>query len=199
MASAIVITCAVEGVIDDAVAQKLIVNAGCSPGKIYGREGKAHLRQRIRAFNNAARLSPWFVLADLDQDAACAPDLRTAWLSDPAEHLCFRIAVREVEAWLLGDQERVAKFLGLPVARIPAQPELLDDPKLTMVNLARKSRRKDIRIDMIPSQESGRQVGPAYTSRLIEFVSHWRPDVASECCESLRRAMACLARFATMA
>jgi len=66
VADGIVIPCAVEGVVDDAVAQKLIVNAGCLPGKTYGREGKAHLRQRIRAFNNAARHSPWLVLADLD-------------------------------------------------------------------------------------------------------------------------------------
>ena len=107
--------------------------------------------------------------------------------------------MREVEAWLLGDGERIAEFLGLHVSRIPSQPELLDDPKLTIVNLARRSRRRDIRTDMVPSPESGRQVGPAYTSRLVEFVSHWRPDAASERCKSLSRAMACLVRIATTA
>lgn len=67
----------------------------------------------------------------------------------------------------------------------------------SLVNLARRSRRKAIRQDMVPRARSGRQEGPAYTSRMTEFASEkWRPEVAAEHSESLRRAIQCLQRLA---
>ena len=95
---------------------------------------------------------------------------------------CLRTgAVREVEAWLLADAARLGRFLGVPAARIPLSPDTLRNPKQEMVNLARRSRSRSIREDLVPRPEGGRQVGPAYTSRLIEFVqgaaNGWRPAV----------------------
>jgi hypothetical protein len=93
--------------------------------------------------------------------------------------MCFRVAVRETEAWLLADRERLARFLGISTSRIPLDPEAMDDPKSLMVDLARHSRRREIREDMIPRSGSGRNVGPAYVSRLIEFVAEKKltPDI----------------------
>ena len=197
MANGIVISAAVEGLVDEAVVRKLIAHAGAAPGSVYGRQGKSLLRQRIAGYNNAARRTPWIVLVDLDRDEDCAPPLRNAWLPHPAPRLCFRVAVREVEAWLLADAERLAAFLGVARKKIPADPEGLDDPKTAMLNLARSSHRKAIREDMAPRQGGGRQVGPAYSSRLIEFVSSsWRLDVAAQRCGSLQRAIDCLRRLA---
>jgi hypothetical protein len=102
--------------------------------------------------------------------------------------MCFRIAVREVESWLLADRESLAAFLGVAESRIPLQPEALANPKETLVNLASSSRRRPIRIDMTPRPASGRSVGPAYTSRLIEYTqSNWRPDIAARHADSLLR------------
>jgi len=194
------ISAAVEGIVDEAVVRRLIAHAGGTPGAVYGRQGKSLLRQRIAGYNNAAQRVPWIVLVDLDRDADCAPPLRNAWLPQPASHLCFRVAVREVESWLLADVERLADFLGVSRSRVPAQPESLNDPKETLVNLARTSRRRDIREDLVPRPEGGRRVGPAYSSRLIEFVSgRWRPEIAARRAESLRRAIACLTRLARAA
>jgi hypothetical protein len=104
--------------------------------------------------------------------------------------------VREVEAWLLADADRIAEFLRVAGSRVPRDPEALVDPKAAMVGLARASRRRDIREDMVPRQESGRPVGPAYASRLIEFASSfWRPDVAARQSDSLRRALDSLRRL----
>jgi hypothetical protein len=134
-------------------------------------------------------------LVDLDQDAQCAPPLRVEWLADPAPYLCFRIAVRKVEAWLLADPRNIASFLRVPLRKVPVDPESLTDPKETMVNLARQSRSREIREDMVPRPESGRSIGPAYSSRLIEFATRfWSPKEAAHC-ESLRRAIACLERL----
>jgi hypothetical protein len=50
---------------------------------------------------------------------------------------------------------------------------------------------------MVPREAAGRPVGPAYTSRLIEYIeAHWRPDVAAQHAASLERALACLKRLA---
>ena len=185
---AVSVSAAVEGVVDEAVIRKLIQETGASVGAVYGRKGKPHLRQRISAYNQAARRNPWVVLVDLDRDPDCAPVLRTAWIPIPARLMCFRVAVREVEAWLLADSEGLARFLGIPQARIPTDPESLVSPKETMIGLARLSRRNEIRDDIVPCPRSGRQIGPAYTSRMTEFVNRlWRPEVAQRSSESLRR------------
>lgn len=197
MADGIAISAAVEGIVDEAVARKLIVFAGAIPGPVHGKQGKPFLRQRIAGYKAAAQHSPWIVLVDLDRDHDCAPPLRAAWLPQSPPHLCFRVAVRAVEAWLLADPERIADFLGVARGKVPTDPETLDDPKAAMVALARASRRREVREDMVPRDGSGRPVGPAYASRLIEFASSsWRPAVAAKRAESLRRAIDCLKRLA---
>ena len=163
------ITAAVEGNVDEEVVRRLIEHVGGTPGPVYGRNGKDHLRQRIANYNQAARLSPWVVLVDLDHDAECAPPLRSAWLPALSPYMCLRVAVRQVEAWLLADRERLSKFLSVSTSRIPHNPESVEQPKIALVEIARYSRRRDIREDMVPRPGSGRSVGPAYTARLIEF------------------------------
>jgi hypothetical protein len=197
MANGVAISAAVEGIVDEAVARTLILFSGAIPGPVYGKQGKPFLQQRIRGYNTAAHHAPWVVLVDLDRDHDCAPPLFAAWLPQVAPRLCFRVAMRAVEAWLLADAERIADFLAVTRGRLPADPEALDNPKLTMVALARASRRRDIREDMVPREGSGRPVGPAYASRLIEFTSSsWRPQSAAQRANSLWRAIECLRRIA---
>jgi hypothetical protein len=189
----IVISSAVEGVVDEAVVKRLIVEAGGEIGPIYGKRGKSLLRQRINGYNNAARHHPWIVLVDLNRDADCPPPLKAVWLPNPGPFMCFRIAVREIEAWLLSDRERFASFFRVRLSDVPASPELIDDPKGAVIELSRRSRSRDIRLDMVPRLGSGRKIGPAYVSRMVEFVSDpkrgWRPDRAARSSDSLKRCM----------
>jgi len=192
----VIIAAAVEGLVDEAVARKLTTRAGGQPGTIYGKKGKGHLRQKIHAYNKAARHARWIVLVDLDHDEDCAPPLRAAWIPKPAAHLCFRIAVREIEAWLMADAAALSEYLSVAPSRIPVLPEALEHPKAEMVKLARRSRRRAIREDMVPREGSGRPIGPAYTSRLVEYAeSFWHPEIAARRAESLSRAIACLKRL----
>jgi hypothetical protein len=196
MKESVIISAAVEGIVDETVVRKLVVEAGGHPGTIYGKNGKPYLRRQIQGYNNAAKRSLWMVLVDLDRDAECAPPLCEEWVSDPAPYLCFRVAVREVEAWLMADAVSLSAFLSVASSAIPSDPEHLFDPKTEMVNLARRSRRREIQEDMVPRAGSGRSVGPAYASRLIEYVqTSWRPEVAIERADSLRRAITCLQRM----
>jgi hypothetical protein len=192
----IIISSAVEGIVDEAVVKRLIVEVGGEIGSVYGKRGKSLLKQRINGYNNAAHHQPWVVLVDLNHEADCPPPLKAIWLPNPGPFMCFRIAIREIEAWLLADRERFASFFRVSLPDIPAAPELLDDPKNAVIELSRRSRSRDIRLDMVPRPGSGRKIGPAYVSRLIEFVSDlqvgWRPERAAQASESLRR---CLARL----
>lgn len=144
----------------------------------------------------AARHSPWLILADLDQDYECAPALVTDWIPKASAGLCLRIAVREVESWLLADAPALAKFLAIRTSRVPLSPDSLPSPKQTLVDLARLCRRGDIRQDIVPRLNSGNKIGPAYNSRLIEFVTEdWRPGVAEVSSPSLRSCRAAIARL----
>ena len=191
-----VISAAVEGIVDEAVVRRLITHVGGRPGDVYGKNGKKALLKKIAGYNNAARHAPWVVLVDLDLDADCAPPLTESWLPEPASRICFRIAVREIEAWLMGDAQTLSTYLSVAQSQISRVPESLEHPKDVMVNLARRSRRRDIRKDMVPRTNGGRPVGPAYSSRLAEYAENkWRPEVAAERSESLRRAICCLTRL----
>jgi hypothetical protein len=195
-AQPLVVTAAVEGIVDEAVARRLIEHIGAQVGPVYGRRGKDHFRRNLGAYNQAARFVPWLVLMDLNSAAECAPALLPMLLSAPAPMMTFRIAVREVESWLLADRERLAGFLGVSHAGIPLQPEVEIDPKQAVVDIARRSKRRAIRADLVPRPGSGRSQGPGYASRMIEFVLDkkrgWRPEVAAVRADSLRRCLAAL-------
>ncbi len=196
MPSPVYVAAAIEGLVDEAVVHKLIEHVGGVPGPVYGKHGKSALLKSMPGFNNAARHQPWIVLVDLDRDYECAPPLREKWVPAASPRLCFRVAVRAVEAWMLADDEALGRFLGVARNRISQRPESLPDPKQALVDLARASRRRAIREDMVPRTGSGRAVGPAYTSRVIEYVqSEWRPEVAAARADSLQRAIAGLKRL----
>ncbi len=195
-----IVTGAVEGDLDEALLRRLIDHAGLSLGVVHGRKGKQFLLQSINGYNNAARFAPWVALVDLDQDCDCAPPCVQQWLPNPSHNMCFRVAVRAAEAWLLADRERMARFLGIGVARMPDNPDDLDDPKRELINLARRSRRRAIHGEIVPREGSFRSVGPLYTTRMMEFIQDqiggWRAGRALRVSDSLARCIARLRRFA---
>jgi hypothetical protein len=194
------ITGAGEGDIDAAILRRLARHAGFEMAAVYGGFGKPRLLQSLHGYNNAARFSPWLVLVDLDGDGPCAPPCCQAWLPHPAPFMCFRIAVRAAEAWLLADGEAMARLLAVPTARLPRDPDALDNPKRELVNLARGSRRAATRDGLVPREGSGRLVGQLYTSTMIAFIEDegdgWRPERARVVSDSLAR---CMRRLENMA
>jgi hypothetical protein len=91
----VIVNAVVEGLLDDAVVRRLLTLARLEPGGIYAKGGKSAIREKLAAFNQAARITPWFVLVDLDTDADCAAGLKSNWLpftrSNPG---CWRIGAR---------------------------------------------------------------------------------------------------------
>jgi hypothetical protein len=194
-----VIRGAVEGIVDEAVFRRLVLAVHAEPGAVYGMSGKQQLVRSLPGYNRAARFTPWLVLVDLDREADCAPPFKRATLPRPSPQMCFRIAVREVEAWLLADRARIARFLDVDDAMLSGRPEAEVDPKRVVINLGRRSRSRDIRHDLVPREGSGRSEGPAYASRMVEFVSDhrdgWRPTIAARSSPSLAGCLRCLRRL----
>ena len=113
--------------------------------------------------------------------------------------MCFRIAVRAVEAWLLADRANMARFLSVSRDLIDPYPERLAAPKKHVISLGRRSRSKAIREGLAPAAGDSRAVGPEYTLMMGEFArDRWSPQRAGERSPSLRHAMErCLSLAAT--
>lgn len=98
------------------------------------------------------------------------------------------MVVREIEGWLLADREGMAAFLGVSLALIPAAPEALANPKQTLVNLARGSRRRHVKAALVPAEGVSAVVGPEYVIALQEFVGDaWDVGQAGTNALSLQR------------
>ncbi|HXJ22590.1 MAG TPA: hypothetical protein VMT03_20395 [Polyangia bacterium] len=186
-----IVSVAVEGVTDTEVVARVFDWLAIGLGNVYGERGKAYLDARLSAWNEAAKYSPWVVLRDLDRDAVCASDLVKDLLPSPSSFMRFRIAVRSIEAWLLADSEKLAEFLAIKRAAIPTDPDAVIEPKRALVELARQSSRREIRMDFVPRAGTSAKVGPAFAAGIIEFTRlHWRPETATHRSESLRRFVA---------
>jgi hypothetical protein len=187
-----------EDVLSGVVAAKILAASRqrYSIGVRYNAGGFGWIKKRINGFNKAAKGMPYLVVTDLDT-SECAPLLITRWLGVPRHpNLLFRIAVREVEAWLLGCREEFSAFLGVPENRIPVKVDEIPNPKELVVNLARRSKKKGIRLDIAPQDRSTARVGPNYNGRLGCFVeTKWDPTLAKENSPSLRKMIAALDVF----
>ncbi len=190
------VTIACEGPTDAAVLVRLLGWMGIpARPETYIKGGKGKLDQKLRAYNAAARHAPWLVVRDLDADPRCAPEVVRALLPDPAATMCFRLAVRKIEAWLLADRIAAAGSLVISADLITLDPDSLPDPKAELIRLARGSRSRSVRGALVPAAGSSRTVGPEYTAWLIEFaMGVWNPDRAvvgspsmASCAAALRR------------
>jgi len=198
MNAVIPVNLAVEDELSEAVLRKLLAQSqpGFAIGCAYRRGGFGYLRRTVAGFNQAARGTPFVVLTDLDR-GQCAPALIEEWLPQPRHaNLIFRVAVRTVEAWLLGHQGALADFLGIAERLVPLDVDDLKDPKAALIRLAKRSRRRDRREAIVPRRGSTARIGPDYNACLGEFVTQrWDASEAARTSPSLKRALRNLRGF----
>ena len=147
-----------------------------------------------RYAHQAQHVQPVLCLADTDR--RCAVQLRNQWMPANATHeFILRFAVSEAESWLLADREAIAQFFGISKANIPLDPDSLDDAKLEMLRLVRRSS-GILRREMISTLDS-QKPGPGYNVHLQKFaLEQWRPAAARVHSASLDRALRNVARLA---
>ena len=189
------IHCIVEGLVDEAAVRTLFSDHSLIAGAFYHTSIPA-FEARLRQVNQAARHSPWFALCDLDREE-CAPSRLRRYLPESAPRMCFRIAVRTVEAWFLADREGIVRFLRVAKDGVPVAPEDEHDPKSRLIALARRLRSRSIREGLVPSAGDRRAVGAEYALMMSEFArDHWSPRRAADRAPSLRRTIEQCRNFA---
>ncbi len=161
----------------------------------YG--GSGEIRKKIKSYNYSARGMAYLVLTDLDQ-GECAPGLIEDWLENRRKHpnLLFRVAVHQVEAWLLASRREFAHFAKVKEHLIPEKPDDLENSKKFLIQLVNGSEDPDLRADIVPDRKSTAKVGRNYNSRLSIFVkTYWNLNAARQRSPSLRGAVQALDVF----
>ncbi len=192
------IVIAVEDELSGAVMCRLILFSGrnFTINRVFNARGNVRLKSGMNKFREASRVLPHIVLTDLDS-CPCPPELIEKWNAKQLpSQLLFRIAVREVEAWLMADRAGIAEFLHIAASKVPQAPETEADPKRTLINLARKSRKRRLAQEIVPEVGSSAKIGPLYNSHFVNFVNTcWNIEQARLCAPSLDRALARIVTF----
>ena len=196
------ITLAVEDRLSEAVAKRLL--ADYAPDMpVTGTEGLngfGQLKAKLPSFNMIARYrEPVLIITDLDNPASCPVALIQEWrqnlVFEPG--LLFRVAVMEIEAWLIADRSRLAQWLGIEDRLVPRNPEHITQPKESLVALARRSPKRALREAIVPRRNGTRTTGPGYNDHVSDFATrHWNPEMARRSAPSLERAIARIAELA---
>lgn len=142
--------------------------------KLIRMKGKSPIVGNLRSYNQSAVNIPFWILLDLNGDGECAPSYKKKLiekLGRGGSNLSLVIAVREAEAWLLADRKNLGAYFRVAMAKIPAKPEEILDPKRHLINLARQSKSRDIAESIAPPPGSTRQIGPRYNEALSKFVA----------------------------
>ena len=184
---------AVEDALSNAISTKILKHFGIeivhTIPNIY--QGNSYLQRRAPELNRSAAGPPYiFMFTDLDSPQNCPPQLIQSWIRAPLNSGFFlRVAVMEVESWIMADRRALARFLSIPENRIPSNPDDIDNPKEFLVSLARRSNRRRLRDQLVPaSRATTAKVGPEYNSRFSEFVrAHWDLERAAVTSPSLKR------------
>lgn len=196
--SDIPISLAVEDALSEAVLKEMLKQSQrpFMIGTCLNRGGYGYIKKIVPGLNHAARGMPYLVLTDLD-NTECPLALISEWLPQPKHpNLIFRVAVKEVEAWLLAHREAFADFIGISVNLMPYEVDAIADPKQMLINLVRRSRKRNIRDAIVPAPNSTAKIGKDYNGQLIQFVQeNWQVESARTNSRSLERAINALMNF----
>ena len=106
---------AVEDRLSDAVATKILKTFDAKIVKRIGFQGKSDLERKTLELNRAANGITVFMLTDLDSPRECPPGLIRSWIKGTLNpRFFFRVAVMEVESWVMADRMGFADFLSVP-------------------------------------------------------------------------------------
>lgn len=189
-----IVSVLVEGEVDEAVARRILTSRALEVGPAYGKHGAGYIRKKAPGFNSASPGSPILCLVDfMDTGLPCPGEVVRSWCPHRRPGMVFRVVVREIESWLLADRAEIARFLGIRRSQIPVRPDELEDPKRTVVSLARRSPRRRIRQMLVPASGTSASEGPGYKSLMVGFArDRWNPDAAAQNSPSLARGLAAI-------
>jgi len=191
-----IVFCAAEDSLSYVVVEKMIRDEkpGVDTKRLDARiGGSGALRRNLSKYIDLSKRKRVVVVTDLD-DALCAPQIINDWFGGAAcpNGLTFRVAVREIESWILADRSGIAEWMQIPLARVPVAVDDEPDPKKSMIDLARRAKNSDVRRHLPPNP--GARVGTGYNALLAGFVNeNWdvtRAKINSPSLEKAHRRIA---------
>lgn len=138
------------------------------------------------------------VLCIADTDKRCPVHLIADHLPpDSPPGFFLRLAVPEAECWVLADRTAVATYFQISPQAIPGDPEQLADAKQEVLRLAKKSKVRRVREEMVAGTNPLKQ-GSGYNLHLRTLVStEWSAGRAAGNSPSLQRTITRLRAFAS--
>jgi hypothetical protein len=177
-----------EDVLQKVVVEKAIsvcFNEKFSIYNYYPGRGFGWIKNNINAFNYAAKYETFLAVVDLDRDICPLRKIQDWFNYPPNENLLFRIAVKEVESWIIADTLNFSKFLKLRESLLIKNVDNIKDPKQYIFDLIHKSNKRYLK--SICPEQNGR-IGPDYNEKLSRFVnSSWDPFLAMKNSPSFKR------------
>lgn len=151
-------------------------------------KGVSHLRTSLPRYVRFAQgMHP--VLCIADTDGKCALELLHALRPRLAQRLLLRLAVPEAESWAMADYVGFSHAMSVPFVKVPREPDRISDAKAAVLALARRSRSRAIRTEVVSAFDPERQ-GTGYNLHLCRFVRQgWTMDTAAARSPSLHRAV----------
>lgn len=179
----------VEGATDEPVITALMRTAGWADSEFRVRSvnGKGVIDSDLKNYWEAARVLPYVIFRDLDQDGEGCPVTLRAELVEhtPGESpdLLIRIVDQCIESWILADRHGVAEFCNRSVAGVKPPASHHKPYLLRMI--------KDAKLkDAVEQKERELDFGPAYAVHLQRLMTdHWSIERAAAESDSLRRAL----------
>lgn len=145
---------AVEDELSEAISTKILNSFGIEIRIVLREGGNAYLQQKAPELNRSASGMDIFLLTDLNSSENCPLGLISSWIKGTLNpRFFFRVAVMEVESWLMADRIGFANFLSIPIHRIPFPTDDILNPKEYLVSLARRSKKEDYGMNWFPSLE----------------------------------------------
>ena len=159
--------------------------------------GFGNLQKKTQSFLPAATKGEGIrsiFLTDLDQKNS-VQQIANEWFNIAClallpEKFIFRIAVHEIESWIIADNNGIANFLNVSPVNFTTSPDDLDDPKQFLFNvIGSKCRSKKFK-DMLPQKRQS--VGIEYNPQIVQFIKeNWDIQAAMTNSPSLKRAVDC--------
>lgn len=180
---------ATEDALSEAIGMLLLseLSSPVVPNLRLRKQGFGYLRSNMSKWRALAQSQVVLLLTDLD-DKTCPMSLKTEWTGSVPlpSNLMLRIAVREVESWVLADHDALRELIGNKGA-FPHHPDTLAEPKQYLLNLARRAPR-NVREDLIVEKGAAASQGLGYNNVLVDWIqSKWNPERAASRSPSLRR------------
>jgi hypothetical protein len=182
-----------EDTLIEQAAQRIIAveNPNLTVSNVMGRRGFSYFESRVDQIRKSAAALRFLIFLDGDElGTTCPSDMINQWFQTrQPNNIYVRFAFHEVESWLLADRQNLAAFLNVSVGAIPVVGDNVRNTKELLVHLARRSRSREIIQDMVPPSGFTSTVGPAYNSRVSEFIqTGWDVRAAAMGNDSLARA-----------